>query len=147
MEQPDMRVVRPANENGTNNPNHLIISLDKHIGKSGDCVLLKRAFFMTTDPTTGYEISLHEENIDNSIRLGEAVPIRLDGIQFTLRAFDNIETCYEAIKNNLDKRIFFITSSPKGEILVPCLVANFPKTFVEGRPNICFLCQNEYGIN
>ena len=134
-------VVRPPAGDGTGTPNHLLVWLDQHIGISGEYLLLKRAFFMTVDPTTGYEVSLSEKDIDNSMRTREAIPVRLDGIQFTLRAFNTIDDCFEAIEENLDKRIFFITSGTKGRIIVPALIAYFRDKFTKVCPMYIF-CGN-----
>lgn len=136
-----VHVACPPAEDGTGTPNHLLIWLDRYIGKPGEYLLLKRAFFMTTDPTTGYEASLNEKDIDQSIRTREAIPVRLDGIQFMLRAFDTIDDCFEAIENNLDKRIFFITSGTKGRIIVPPLIAYFRDKFTNTCPMYIF-CGN-----
>jgi len=134
-------VQRPAAQDGTGTPNHLLIWLDRYIGVPNDYLLLKRAFFMTTDPTTGYEVSLTEMDIDHSIRTREAIFVHLEGIQFMLRAFNTVDDCFEAIENNLDKRIFFITSGTKGRIIVPALVAYFRDKFTDVRPMYIF-CGN-----
>ena len=130
MEESGKSVTRPADTGRPARPNYLLIWLDKYIGRPHEYLLLKRHFFMTTDPTTGNTVDLADAHIRRSIREGEALPLQLDQVQFSLRAFDNVETCFAAIENNLDKRIFFITSGSKGKIIVPSLVAHFPCTFV-----------------
>ena len=134
-------VQRPHAKDGTGEPNHLIIWLDQYIGQANEYLFLKRAFFMTNDPTTGYAVYLTEKDIDHGIRSGEAIPVQLDQVQFMLRAFDTVEKCFEAIENNLDKRLFFITSGTKGRIIVPALVAHFPDKFTDAAPMYIF-CGN-----
>ncbi|CAF0943487.1 unnamed protein product [Adineta ricciae] len=129
MEQPGLHVDRPVDSKDTVEPNHLIIWLDKHIGKTGQCLLLKRNFFMITDPTTECERSLDKIDIDARICSNTSLYPRLDGIQFVLRVFDDPTTCYKTIENNLDKRIFLISSGSKGEVIVPRVVQNFPEQF------------------
>ncbi|CAF3393465.1 unnamed protein product [Rotaria sp. Silwood2] len=141
MEHTTIRVERPDPQDGSGIPNHLIIWLDKFIGKANEYYLLKRAFFMTTDPTTGYVQDLKQEDIDHSIRLNEAISVRLDGIQFMLRAFDTVDNCFEAIENNFDKRLFIITSGSKGRILLPALTTHFQEKIKQNYPVYIF-CGN-----
>ncbi|UJR08199.1 hypothetical protein I4U23_012472 [Adineta vaga] len=141
MEEPGMRVVRPANTDGTINPNHLIIWLDKHIGKSNQCALLKREFFMISDPTTNCDRELQNKDIDNNICSNDVMPVKVDGVQFVLRTFDDPSKCYEAIKNNQDKYLFFITSGSKGKIIVPQLVSKFQLKLLREH-NIYVFCGN-----
>jgi hypothetical protein len=104
-------------------PNRIIIWLDKHIGKPGECILLKASFFMAMDPTTRlYETVLNKDHINDSIRNDEPILVELDKVDFMLQAFDDPGKCH--------KRIFFITSGSKGAIIVPRLVSSFPETFV-----------------
>ncbi len=70
MAEFNMSAVRSANEEEASTPNHMIIWLDKHIGKPEECVLLKSSFFMAMDPTTGlFERNLDQDDIDRSIDL------------------------------------------------------------------------------
>jgi hypothetical protein len=133
---------RPINVDQTNEPNNFIIWLDKHIGKPEECVLLKRSLFMTMDPTTRlYERNLNKDDLDKSICFESALFVQLDQVEFKFQAFVDVEKCYETIKNNLEKRIFFITSGSKGQIIVPSLVANFEGAF--GKNNrIYIFCSN-----
>lgn len=114
-------VLHPSTENGNEAPNHLIIWLDKFIGKFNEYLLLKRSFFMTIDPTTGCAVSLTEKDINHSIQANQPIIVLLNGVQFMLRAFTHVDDCFEAIENNIDKRLFIITSGTKGRILVPAL--------------------------
>ncbi|CAF1213014.1 unnamed protein product [Rotaria magnacalcarata] len=100
---------------------------------------------MTTDPTTGYDVSLREEDIANSIHCNVPIIVRLDGIQFMLRAFDTVDNCFEAIENNADKRLFIITSGSKGRMLVPALKTNFPEHITRNYPMYIF-CGNMHMI-
>jgi hypothetical protein len=112
---------------------HMIIWLDKHIGKSKECVILKSSFFMATSPITDlYEKSLNENDVDRSICNEKAFVVQLDKVKFMFQAFDDPGKCYETIAKNRHKRIFLITSGSKGELIVPRLVSNFPETFVPG---------------
>jgi hypothetical protein len=112
-------------------PNRIIIWLDKHIGKPEECIFLKASLFMAMDPVTNlYERVLNKDDINRSILNDEPIMVLLDRADFMLQAFDDPGKCYEAIKKNRDKRIFFITSGSKGEIIVPRLISNFPETFV-----------------
>jgi hypothetical protein len=120
----------------------MIIWLDKHIGKSEECVLLKSSFFMAMDPTTGlFERDLNKDDIDRSICLEAAFLVRLDEVEFIFQAFNNIEKCYETIEKNLHKRIFFITSGSLGKIIVPSLVILHPEAFPKNNPIFIF-CAN-----
>jgi len=130
MAQANTQGVRPVTIEQTSDPKHFIIWLDKHIGKPEECVLLKCSLFMTMDPTTRlFERNLNQDDIDRSIRFDAALSVRLDDVEFMFQVFVDVEKCYETIKNNLDKRIFFITSGSKGQIIVPSLVANFEGAF------------------
>jgi hypothetical protein len=130
MAQANTQEVRPVNIDQTNDPKHFIVWLDKHIGKPEECVLLKYSLFMTMDPTIGlYKRKLNKDDIDHSICFDAALFIRLDEVEFMFQAFVDVEKYYETIKNNLEKRIFFITSGSKGQIIVPSLVANFEDAF------------------
>jgi len=131
MAQSDTHKVLSVNEEETKKPNRMIIWLDKHIGKSDQCILLKASFFMAMDPTTRlYETVLNKDHINDSIRKDEPILVELDKVDFMLQAFDDVGKCYEAIEKNRHKRIFFITSGSKGAIIVPRLISNFPETFV-----------------
>src|SRR5690348_12456282 len=112
MVEAGMSGVCPVNNvNQTNDPNNFIIWLDKYIGKPEECILLKSSFFMTMDPTTGlYERNLNKDDIDRSVAFDAALFVRLEEVEFKFQAFVDIEKCYETIKSNLNKRIFFITS-------------------------------------
>jgi hypothetical protein len=130
MAQGDVHEVRPVSINPTDEPNNFIVWLDKHIGKPDECILLKCSLFMTMEPTTGlFERNLNKNDIDHSICFDAALFVSLDDVKFKFQAFVDVEKCYETIKNNLEKRIFFITSGSKGQIIVPSLVANFAGIF------------------
>ena len=130
MAQSDTHEVCPVNIDQDKKPKHFIIWLDKHIGKPDECALLKSSLFMAMDPTTGlFERNLNKDDIDQSIAFDAALFVQLDQVKFLFQAFVDIEKCYEAIKNNQDKHIFFITSGSKGQIIIPSLVANFEGLF------------------
>jgi len=131
MAQADTHEVPSVNEEESKKPNHMIIWLDKHIGKPDECVLLKTSFFMAMDPTTDkYERVLNKDDLDHSIRNDVPILVELDKVDFMLQAFVDVEKCFETIEKNRHKRIFFITSGSQGEIIVPRLISNFPETFV-----------------
>jgi len=135
MAQSDTHEIASVNVEESKKPNRIIIWLDKHIGKPEECILLKASFLMAMDPTTRlYETVLNKDHINDSIRKDEPILVELDKVDFMLQAFDDPGKCFEAIKNNRHKRIFFITSGSKGEIIVPRLISNFPETFA---PNYC----------
>ena len=119
----------------------LVPPWDEHIGKKDDYLLLKRAFLMTIDPTTGYAVPLRQTNIDWTIRSEQGLLVSLEGIQATLRAFDTVESCFEAFKQNANKRIFLITSGSKGRILVPALIENLRHQVQRNYPLYVF-CSN-----
>jgi hypothetical protein len=82
------------------------------------------------DPTTRlFERNLNQDDINRSICFDAALFVRLNDVDFLFQVFVDIEKCYESIKKNLDKHIFFITSGSKGQIIVPSLVANFEGAF------------------
>jgi hypothetical protein len=137
-----MSQVRPVNAQEDNTPNHMIIWLDKHIGKPEECILLKKSFFMAMDPTTGlFERNLNPDDIDRSILFNVFFIVRLEHVEFIFQAFNDIEKCYRTIEENLHKRIFFITSGSMGKIIVPSLVKLHPETFPENNPIFIF-CAN-----
>jgi hypothetical protein len=131
MAQTVMHQVRPVIVDQINYPNHFIVWFDKHIGKPDECVLLKCSLFLAIDPITGlYERNLNKDDIERSIRDNASLLVYLDEVKFMFQAFVDIEKCFETIKANLHKRIFFITSGSKGRIIAPSLMTNFPDTFV-----------------
>ena len=137
-----MSGVPPFNENEINSPKHMIIWLDKHIGKPEECILLKSSFFVAMDPNTGiFERSLDPDDINRSICSDVPVLIRLDDVTFVFQAFNDIEKCYETIEKNLQKRIFLITFGTIGKIIVPSLVKLYPETFPPDNP-IYIFCGN-----
>lgn len=134
-------VQHPESEDGAADPNILILWLDQYIGVPNDYLLLKRSFFMTIDPTTGYKVPLEQTGIDHSIRSQQGIKISIENVQFVLRAFDSIEKCFEAFEANLDKRIFIITSGTKGRLLIPILVHYFRDELLKHHSSYIF-CSN-----
>jgi hypothetical protein len=132
MARPVMPQIRSINEDEISGPKHIIIWLDKHIGKPEECILLKCTLFLAVDPTTGlYERNLNQDDLDRSILLNATLLVQLDNVEFMFQAFVDVEKCFEAIeKHRLKRRIFFITSGSKGRIIIPSLMINFPDTFV-----------------
>lgn len=142
MAQSKSAATNRTNEPESNDLKYMIIWLDKHIGKSEQCIFLKSSFFMTMDPTTGlFERELNKDDIDRSICLQAPFLVRLDEVEFVFQAFDDIVKCYETIEKNLQKRIFFITSGSLGKIIVPSLVKLYPETFPSDNPIFIF-CAN-----
>ncbi len=133
MAQANVDEIPFINEEQAQKLKHMILWLDKHIGKSGECVLLKSSFFMATNPITKfYEKNLDDNAIACSISNEKAFVVRLDKVEFMFQAFDDPTKCFETIAKNRHKRIFLITSGSKGEIIVPRLVSKFPETFAPG---------------
>ena len=110
---------------------HIIIWLDTHIGKPGECQKLKQAFSSTLDPRHQTWTRLADQDFDNLLRSGDIVPVRFAGIPFHLLAFDDPHRCYEAFERYRDKHIYFITSGTMGEHIIPMLVTNHRELFVD----------------
>jgi hypothetical protein len=110
---------------------HIIIWLDLHIGKPGECKRLKKAFASHLDPRSQTYTRLTDQDFDNLLRTGDIVPVHFAGIPFHLLAFDNPYKCYEAFERHRDKHIYFITSGSMGEHIVPVLVAHHRELFVD----------------
>jgi hypothetical protein len=110
---------------------HIIIWLDIHIGKAGECQLLKKAFSSNLDPRTQIPTMLTDRDLDIILRSSEVVPIRFAGIPFHFLAFDDPYRCYEAFERHRDKHIYFITSGTMGEHVVPMLIQNHVQLFVD----------------
>jgi hypothetical protein len=110
---------------------HIIIWLDLHIGKPGQCQQLKKAFASHLDPRYQTYTTSTEQDFDNLLRTGDIVPVHFAGIPFHLLAFDNPYKCYDAFERYRDKHIYFITSGTMGEHIVPMLVANHKELFID----------------
>lgn len=111
--------------------NIFIIWLDQQIGKADACVLLKSSFFLAGNPTDElFERDLNRDDIDRSITLNERIIVQIDKVPYMFQAFEDIEKCFDAIKDNLRKRIFLITSGSKGKFIVPTLLSHFSDKFV-----------------
>lgn len=126
-------------------PNHMIIWLDDHIGKAGECTHLKKAFAMNTDPRQETWTMLKDDDFDKLIVTGDAVLVEFNGVKFLLQALNNVNACVEAFERNQDKRIFFITSGTLGEKVVPQILENYRNIFTdltknEPYPSVYIFC-------
>lgn len=110
---------------------HVIIWLDPHIGKLGECQQLKKAFASYLDPRSQTWTRLTDRDEENLIRFGDLISIQFAGIPFHLLAFDDPHECYEAFERHRNKHIYFITSGTMGEHIIPTLVAHHPELFTD----------------
>lgn len=110
---------------------HVIIWLDPHIGKLGECQQLKKAFASYLDPRSQTWTRLTDRDEENLIRFGDLISIQFAGIPFHLLAFDDPHECYEAFERHRNKHIYFITSGTMGEHIIPTLVEHHPELFTD----------------
>lgn len=112
-------------------PEHMIIWLDQHIGNPEQCRHLKKVFSTQMDPKNECPVELfdqyHLEAGDSEYNMS----INFDGVNFLLAAFTNIENCIHCFERNRDKRIFFITSDRLGEDAIPIILQRFRKMFTD----------------
>jgi hypothetical protein len=123
-------------------PNHMIFWLDVTIGNPKEYVHLKKAFGSNTDPSCENFTMLTDKDYDVMIATGDAVPVKFEGVEFLLQAFNNEDACLEAfrqnedacreaLKQNEDKRIFFITSGTLGRSIVPKIIERYRPIFTD----------------
>jgi hypothetical protein len=118
MTQADTDEVPFANEEEIKKPNHMIIWLDKHIGKPGECVRLKSSFFMAMDPTTRlYERCLNKDDIDRSLYTEVIIDVLYNEVEFMLQVFDDPGKCFEAIKKTATSASFSSLLVQKEQLL------------------------------
>ena len=129
----------PANDPTPNQdlekPNHMIIWLDQHIGRRGECTHLKKAFATNADPRHETWIKLNDPNYDGLLVIGDEMIVEFNGVRFLLHASDNEDTCVEAFERNQDKRIFFITSGSMGKPAVPRIIERYRNIFTNPTTN------------
>ena len=125
----------PANDPTPNQdlkkPNHMIIWLDQHIGKPGECTHLKKAFAINIDPRHETWIKLNDRDYDRLHVTGDEMIVEFNGVKVLLHASDNEDACVEAFKRNQDKRIFFITSGSMGKTAVPRIIERYRNIFTD----------------
>jgi hypothetical protein len=112
-------------------PEHLIIWLDAHIGDPEKYHNLKKSFSNNIDPRSQTLTKLTDEDIDNLLRVGEAISVCFGGVLCLLLAFTDPDLCYQAFQIHHDKRILFITSGSLGRRIVPDIIQNFQKIFTD----------------
>ncbi|CAM4911419.1 unnamed protein product [Rotaria socialis] len=123
----------------TENPNHLIIWLDKHIEDPEWCQQMKKAFSTQTDPKNPIPVKLSGNDNDSLFNIASHMPVHFEGVRFLLAAHKNIESCLQCFEQNQDKRIFFITSGSLGREAAPIILERFLHMFtdlVTGKPYI-----------
>lgn len=112
-------------------PEHLIIWLDDHIGDPERYHPLKRSFSSNIDPRNQAWTTISDQDIDNLLRIGEAMPVSFGGVRCLLLAFTNPDLCYQAFQLHQDKRILFITSGHLGRSAVPPILEDFRQVFTD----------------
>ncbi|CAF0724534.1 unnamed protein product [Rotaria sp. Silwood1] len=113
------------------NPNHMIIWLDEHIGDPSRYQHLKKTFSTQMDPQCETTVDLVGADYAEILSVEGPLPIHFEGVHFLLAAFTNIESCINCFEHNQDKRIFFITSGSLGREAVPIVLERFKKTFTD----------------
>ncbi|CAF1497879.1 unnamed protein product [Didymodactylos carnosus] len=101
---------------------HLTVWLDKYIGRPEESVKLKERFQTFIHPLN--TISLEELEFDEPCYQLEdpEILLKLKDTVYCLKPFFEIDACLEFIRNNVDKKIFFISSGTMGEKIVPQIV-------------------------
>lgn len=112
-------------------PDHMIIWLDQHIGDPTRCQQLKKAFSTNVDPQNPLPVALFDEDRLETLFLEEPVPVHFEGVHFLLAAFTDIPSCIRCFERNQNKRIFFITSGTRGERAIPAILESFKETFTD----------------
>ncbi|CAF3512356.1 unnamed protein product [Rotaria socialis] len=129
------------------NPNHLIIWLDQHIGQPEWCQQLKRAFSTQTDPRCETLVSLSDKDYDGMLLEGRAWPIDFEGVSYLMEVFTDIDRCIHCFERNRDRRIFLIASETLGKVVVPIILERFQDMFIDPVTNepymfIYIFCHN-----
>jgi len=112
-------------------PDHMIIWLDLHIGNHDKCIHLKQAFSTTADPKNETPVKLVDTDYDEILRNVGPTCVIFEGVRFLLAAFTNVEHCIQCFEQNQHKRIFFITSGSMGEAAVPIILNRFGQIFTD----------------
>jgi hypothetical protein len=128
MAEPDMEI---PEEHDYPTPDHVIIWLDDHIGKPGECKKLKKAFGSNLDPQSQTCTLLTDFDFDNLLRTSDGKNVQFAGVPFHLLAFDDPNRCYESFERHKDKHIYFITSGILGEHVIPMLIKNHKELFTD----------------
>ncbi|CAF1941190.1 unnamed protein product [Rotaria magnacalcarata] len=113
------------------NPNHLIIWLDQHIGQPEWCQHLKRAFSTQTDPKTSVAVNLSDCDLGIIRHVESAFPINFDGVCYSMAVFTDIDSCLHCFEHNKHRRIIFITSETLGKVVVPIILERFKDMFID----------------
>ena len=125
----------PTSNQDLEKPNHMIIWLNQHIGKRGECSHLKQAFAINIDPRHETWIMLNDHDYDRLRVTGDEMIVEFNGVKVLLHASDNEDACVEAFKRNQDKRIFFITSGSMGKTAVPRIIERYRNVFTDSTTN------------
>ncbi|CAF0880862.1 unnamed protein product [Adineta steineri] len=116
-------------------PNHIIIWLDLHIGDPKEYIHLKKSFSSQSDPKNETPMKLFDKDEDDILDSAGPVSVDFEGVVFLLAAFKNAERCIECFEENQHKRIFFITSGSMGQVVVPMILGRFPHVFTDSVTN------------
>ncbi|CAF1565868.1 unnamed protein product [Didymodactylos carnosus] len=98
---------------------HLTVWLDLYIGRPEECVTLKAKFQRIINPLT--DLSQAERELNEPCYQLEDPEIltKLKDTVYCLKPFFDINDCLEFIRQNPEKKIFFISSGTMGEKIVP----------------------------
>ncbi|CAF3593164.1 unnamed protein product [Rotaria sp. Silwood2] len=113
------------------NPNHMIIWLDEHIGQPDRYQHLKKVFSTSADPKNETPVKLFDKDVTELLRVEGPLPVNFEDVWLLLAAFTDIESCINCFEQNQDKRIFFITSGSLGKDAVPIIIERFRETFTD----------------
>ncbi|CAF3916875.1 unnamed protein product [Rotaria sp. Silwood2] len=113
------------------NPNHMIIWLDEHIGQPDRYQHLKKVFSTSADPKNETPVKLFDKDVTELLRVEGPLPVNFEDVWLLLAAFTDIERCINCFEQNQDKRIFFITSGSLGKDAVPIIIERFRETFTD----------------
>jgi hypothetical protein len=112
-------------------PDHMIIWLDMHIGDPNEYQHLKTSFASTLDPKNETPAKLIDRDYDTILHEEGPRHVMFEGVRFLLAAFANVERCIECFERNQHKRILFITSGSMGKLAVPRILERFRHTFTD----------------
>lgn len=109
---------------------YYIIWLDQHIGEAGFCHKLKEAFFTHIGPNDATKSSFIDNEIQILIQNQSETSINFDNVHFTFKAFVEVQSCVQYIRQIHQHRILLIASSILGQPAVEQIIREFPDLFI-----------------
>ncbi|UJR12342.1 hypothetical protein I4U23_016519 [Adineta vaga] len=111
-------------------PDHMIIWLDRKINKPSSYENLKNAFLLISEELQSKNQSnLIEGRSEKACFTNYTLSVTIATVPCLLEIFSSFRDCLECFQRNINKRIFFITSNTMGRLIVPLIMENPKKMF------------------